>query len=242
MYSVVLMMALSSGANQPAWTEAAGEHVARYGDHGQKEYRCGGRRRGCYGCCGGGCYGSCYGGYGCCGGGWGYACYGGYRYGGWGNGGMSYAGGYYGYSPYSGTTYAGYAQFGTPIYSGGLASDYGYGVPIGQGDRRYYDESIRNRERLAAPLAAADAPATIVVRLPADAKLMIGGAPTSSTQDVRWFTSPPLQAGKDYQYTLKAEVMRDGKRVERTKEVTVRAGQPSQVTFDLPAAGGPSRE
>jgi uncharacterized protein (TIGR03000 family) len=258
MYGVVLMMALSSGAEQPAWNDIAGEHVARYGDHGEKEYRCGGRRRGCYGCCGGGCYGSCYGGYGCCGGGcyggrgygccgggWGYGCYGGcyggYRYGGWGNGGMSYGGGYYGYSPYSGTTYAGYAQFGAPIYSGGLASDYGYGVPIGQGDRRYYDESILNRERMGAPLAAGEAPATIVVRLPADAKLMVGGAPTSSTQGVRWFTSPPLQAGKDYQYTLKAEVMRDGKRVERTKEVTVRAGRSSEVTIDLPAASGPSR-
>ena len=211
MYGVVLMMALSGGADQPAWNEFAGEHVARYGDHGQKQYRCGG------------CYGGCYGGYG---------------YGSWGYGGTSYAGGYYGYSPYSGASYAGYAQFGAPTYSGLLASDYGYGVPTGQGDRRYYDESILDRERLGAPSAAGDAPATIVVRLPADATLMIDGAPTSSTQGVRRFVSPPLQPGKDYQYTLKAEVTRDGKKVEKTREVTVRAGQPSEVTFDLPADGG----
>jgi uncharacterized protein (TIGR03000 family) len=246
MYGVVLMMALSGGADQPARTDMAGEHVARYGDHGQKQYRCGGCYGGCYGCYGG--YG-----YGYCGGGWGYGCYGGYRggyggcyggygYGRWGYGGMSYAGGYYGYSPYSGTTYAGYAQFGAPIYSGGLASDYGYGVPISQGDRRYYDESNMNRKRLGAPSAAGDAPATIVVRLPADARLMIDGAPTSSTQDVRRFVSPPLQPGKEYQYTLKAEVTRDGKKVEHSRDVTVRAGQPSEVTFDLPAAGGPSKE
>ena len=215
MYGVVLMMALSGGADQPAWNEFAGEHVARYGDHGQKQYRCGG------------CYGGCYGGYG---------------YGSWGYGGTSYAGGYYGYSPYSGASYAGYAQFGAPTYSGLLASDYGYGVPTGQGDRRYYDESILDRERLGAPSAAGDAPATIVVRLPADATLMIDGAPTSSTQGVRRFVSPPLQPGKDYQYTLKAQVTRDGQKVERTRDVTVRAGQPSEVTFDLPAAGGPSRE
>ena len=211
MYGVVLMMALSGGADQPAWNEFAGEHVARYGDHGQKQYRCGG------------CYGGCYGGYG---------------YGSWGYGGTSYAGGYYGYSPYSGASYAGYAQFGAPTYSGLLASDYGYGVPTGQGDRRYYDESILDRERLGAPSAAGEAPATIVVRLPADATLMIDGAPTSSTQGVRRFVSPPLQPGKDYQYTLKAEVTRDGKKVEKTREVTVRAGQPSEVTFDLPSDGG----
>jgi len=244
MYGVVLMMALSGGADQPAWNEATGEHVARYGDHGQKEYRCGGRRRcsgggGCYGGgCSGGGYGCSGGGYGGCWGGGGYGCAGGgYMY-----GGMSYAGGYYGYSPYSGTTYAGYAQYGAPVYSGGLTSDYGYGVPTGQGDIRYYDDSNMNRERLGAPQASGDAPATIVVRLPADAKLMIDGNPTTSTQGVRTFVSPPLQPGRDYQYTLRAEVMRDGKKVERTRDVTVRAGQPSEVTIDLPADGGPPRE
>jgi uncharacterized protein (TIGR03000 family) len=241
MYGVVLMMALSGGADQPAWTEVAGEHVAKYGDHGQKEYRCGGRRRchgggGCYGG-GGGCYGGgygCYGGgYGCYGGGGYGCCGGGYGYGGGGYGSMPYAGGYYGYSPYSGATYA---EYGAPGYSGS-GMPYGYGVPADQS--RYYDQS--NAERLGAPRAG-EAPATLIVRLPADAKLTIEGAATTSTNDVRWFISPPLQAGKDYQYTLKAEVMRDGKKVERTREVTVRAGQPAEVTFDLPAGGGPPRE
>jgi uncharacterized protein (TIGR03000 family) len=236
MYGVVLMMALSGGADQPAWTEAAGEHVAKYGDHGQKEYRGCHGRRGRRGCCGGGgCYGG--GGYGCCGGGWGYGgygyggCSGGYGYGGWGYGSMPYAGGYYGYSPYSGATYSGYSQFGTP-------TDYGYGVPANQAGG-YYNQS--NAERLGAPQTG-EAPATLVVRLPADAKLTIEGAPTTSTNDVRWFISPPLQAGKDYQYTLKAEVTRDGKKVERTREVTVRAGQQNEVTIDLPAGSGPPRE
>ena len=31
MYGVVLMMALSGGAGQPAWDDLAGEHVAKYG-------------------------------------------------------------------------------------------------------------------------------------------------------------------------------------------------------------------
>jgi hypothetical protein len=64
------MIALSAGAEMPAWSDVAGEHVAKYGDHGQKAYR-GGRRCGgsCYGgYCGGygGCYGGCYSGWGGC--------------------------------------------------------------------------------------------------------------------------------------------------------------------------------
>ena len=244
MYGVVLMMALSGGgADLPAMNDAAGEHVARYGDHGQKQYRCGGRLRGCCGGCYGGgyggCYGGCYGGggYGCYGGGYG-CCGGGYRYGGYGYGTMPYAGSYYGYAPESGATYYSYSPYGgAPVYSGGMPADYGYGVRADQG---YYGG--QTPERLGAPLAGGEAPATIMVRLPGDARLTIDGASTSSTQEMRTFISPPLQPGKEYQYTLRAEVTRDGKKVERTREVTVRAGQQSQVTFDLPAQGGPSRD
>jgi uncharacterized protein (TIGR03000 family) len=251
MYGVVLLMALSGGGDQPVWLDSAGEHIARYGDHGQKEYRCGGRRgrRGCHGgggcsgggCCGygGGCYGGgggCYGGggWGCTGGGRGYGgCSGGYGY-----GSMPYAGGYYGASPYAGMGYYGSATFGTPIYAGGMPLDYRYGTPIDQG----YYAAGGGAERLGAPSASGDAPATLVVHLPADAKLMIEGSPTISTQNVRTFISPSLQPGKDYQYTLRAEVMRDGKKVERTKDVNVRAGQQSEVTIDLPPESGPPKE
>jgi uncharacterized protein (TIGR03000 family) len=235
MYGVVLMMALSGGgADLPAMNDAAGEHVARYGDHGQKQYRCGGRRRGCCGGCYGGGYGCYGGGYGCCGGGYGYGCSGG----GYGYGTMPYAGSYYGYAPESGATYYGYSPYGgAPVYSGGMPADYGYGVRADQG---YYGG--QTPERLGAPLAGGQAPATILVNLPGDARLTIDGASTSSTQEMRTFISPPLQPGREYQYTLRAEVTRDGKKVERTREVTVRAGQQSQVTFDLPAQGGPPRD
>jgi uncharacterized protein (TIGR03000 family) len=81
--------------------------------------------------------------------------------------------------------------------------------------------------------SGSDAPATIVVRLPADATLTIDGSATRSTASLRTFVSPPLQAGKEYQYTLRAEVMREGKKVERTRDVNVRAGQTSEVNFDF---------
>jgi uncharacterized protein (TIGR03000 family) len=222
MYSVVLMLALSGGADAAAMSDAPAEPTATYGDHGHKQYRLlGGRRGGCGGgCYGGGCCGGCYGG--CYG-----ACYGG-CYGGAYSGGRAYGrmgGGYYGAMRYDGGY--GPSWYGTPAYYGGPMSygsttypgGYAYGRPFDGGG--YYEAS------------GIDAPATIVVRLPADAKLTIDGSATQSTDSLRTFVSPPLQAGKEYQYTLRAEVTRDGKKVERTREVTVRPGRTSEVNFDF---------
>src|SRR2546426_118647 len=56
-------------------------------------------------------------------------------------------------------------------------------------------------------------PATIIVSLPANARLLIDGNSTSSTSARRIFTSPTLQPGADYVYTLRAEIIRDGQTV-----------------------------
>jgi uncharacterized protein (TIGR03000 family) len=80
------------------------------------------------------------------------------------------------------------------------------------------------------------APATIVVSLPADAKLLVDGAPTTSTSALRTFESPALQVGMDHHYTLKAEFARDGKTVSASKRIAVRAGEETRVSFDLPEA------
>ncbi len=76
--------------------------------------------------------------------------------------------------------------------------------------------------------------AVIVVSLPADAKLTIDDQPTTSTSDHRVFVSPSLTAGKDFTYTLKAEIAVNGKPTVVSKVVTVRAGEESQVTLDAP--------
>jgi uncharacterized protein (TIGR03000 family) len=249
MYSVVMMMALSGGAGAPALNDVQAEPMAKYGDHGHKEYRLFGRRRGggCHG--GGGCYGGGYGG--CCGSGYGGGCYGGgyggcsggyggYSggcsggYGGCSGGGYygSLSGGYYGAMPIQGGYYSampyegGYSYSspsGYPIYSSGTVPSQGtyqYGWPFDAAEGNYYDSN-------------SSASATIVVNLPADAKLTVDGNATQSTDSVRTFTSPPLQPGKEYQYTLRAEVTRDGKKIDRTREVNVRAGQTSRVNIDF---------
>ncbi len=77
--------------------------------------------------------------------------------------------------------------------------------------------------------------ATLVVTLPEDAQLTIDGEETTSTSSQRVFVSPTLEAGKQYEYTLKARVLRDGKVQTATRKVTVRPGEVSTVELKLPA-------
>jgi uncharacterized protein (TIGR03000 family) len=92
----------------------------------------------------------------------------------------------------------------------------------------------------AAPVSLAlnyssEAPATLLVSLPNDATLTIDNTPTpASTEAVRAFRSPALEAGKEYEYTLTAKGVRDGKAVEVTRTVTVRAGEETRVQMDFP--------
>ena len=81
-----------------------------------------------------------------------------------------------------------------------------------------------------------DAPATLVVNLPADAKLTVDGVKTEGSTARRTFSSPPLVQGKEYTYYLSVEVLRDGKSVTLTKEAVVRAGEETLITIQDPAA------
>jgi uncharacterized protein (TIGR03000 family) len=86
-----------------------------------------------------------------------------------------------------------------------------------------------------ASVALGDAPARLFVSLPADATLTIDNTPTVSTSAQRVFESPTLPQGKTFQYTLKATILRDGKPTTVTKVVDVRAGEDTQVKFEIPA-------
>jgi uncharacterized protein (TIGR03000 family) len=79
--------------------------------------------------------------------------------------------------------------------------------------------------------------ATLIVSLPEDATLTIDGESTTSTSAQRVFVTPALEQGKEYEYTLKAQVLRDGKPQIATAKVTVRPGETSQVELSVPAAG-----
>ncbi|HYT90370.1 MAG TPA: TIGR03000 domain-containing protein, partial [Gemmataceae bacterium] len=77
-----------------------------------------------------------------------------------------------------------------------------------------------------------EAPATILVTLPAEAKLLVDGTATTSTSSQRRLVSPALQPGRDYHYTLTAEISREGQApIRLTQRVTVRAGEETRVPF-----------
>jgi uncharacterized protein (TIGR03000 family) len=228
MYSMVLMAALTTGTDMP--------------DLGRRGGRGGGCCGGCYGGCYGGGYGGCYGGgYGGCYGGMG-GCYGG----GYGRGGYAWGGGYGGGYAWGGsypmTSYAyspmtfGYNN-GAPLYSGNTALGYNYGTPMYGGNTPnvspgtmqsfYYNPGMNLNQ------GNQGNQATIIVQLPADATLTVDGERTQSTSGTRVFVSPPLEPGKKYQYNLRAEVNRDGRRETTSRTVDVRAGQTSEVNIDF---------
>jgi uncharacterized protein (TIGR03000 family) len=75
----------------------------------------------------------------------------------------------------------------------------------------------------------------LIVRVPENAKVFIEDKPTQSTGDTRTYVSPPLPPSGEFHYTVRAEIVREGQTIAAGKAVTVRAGRPTQVTFDMPA-------
>ena len=89
---------------------------------------------------------------------------------------------------------------------------------------------------------AANAPtarASVIVRLPADARLSADGRALNLTGAERKFVSPDLPQGQEFVYKFTAEYERDGELVSVSKKVAVRAGATVSVAFaDLTAAKG----
>ena len=85
------------------------------------------------------------------------------------------------------------------------------------------------------------APATIVVTLPAEAKLTVDGNATRATSNRRTFVTPALEVGGDYSYTLRAEMVQDGQVAVQTQNVTVRGGETTEVSFTFASQGVASR-
>lgn len=226
MYSMIVMMALSTsgvayechgtagcaGAACHGWSCHGGSRCfglfRRHGCHGCNGWSCHGRR--CHGCNGSACHGhvaACNGCHGCNGS----RCFGLFR-----------RHGCHGWNNCCGTvvvscTGCAGAPSVKPPAEGEKAPD------AKPSDKKAPEESALNQ-------------ATLIVSLPADAKLFIQGQATTTTGATRTFVSPTLEAGKDYVYTLKAEVVRDGKPLSVTREVTVRAGQTVETSLEFPVA------
>jgi uncharacterized protein (TIGR03000 family) len=83
----------------------------------------------------------------------------------------------------------------------------------------------------------ADTRTTLIIRLPADAKLFLAGKETKATGDVREFTTSKLAAGAEWQtYTIRAVVTRNGHEEVREQNVSLKAGELREmsINFDAP--------
>ncbi|MCC6419593.1 MAG: TIGR03000 domain-containing protein, partial [Gemmataceae bacterium] len=217
MYSVVMMMALTGGAEAP--------------DFG---------RRGCSGCngCYSSCHSSCYSSHGCSG------CYSSCH---GGRGGLfrrkhgcnSCSGCHVSYScsGFSCSGCSGFSCSGFGCSGGWGCSGFGCAGGIGcaggvvvtpvapaTGGKEGGKEGGKDPGK-----AQLQAPATIVVSVPADATVTIDGNNTNSTSAVRRFVSPTLPTGREFHYTLTAEVIRNGNPVRETQRIAVRAGEETPV-------------
>jgi len=74
--------------------------------------------------------------------------------------------------------------------------------------------------------------ATLVVALPANARLSIGGVVTTSTSTERTFVSPSLIPGQTYTYSLEASFEKNGETKTVSRTATVQAGKTTRVDFN----------
>lgn len=149
-----------------------------------------------------------YGGYG----GWA-GQYPGYSYG---RGGYSYPG--YGYPSYS-YSYPG-TYYSTPsYYNSGTTITV---APATGGYQSFYPSDPSTRDSRTA---------YVRVQVPADAEVWFEGQKTQQRGSDRLFVSPPLKADTNYTYDIRARWMDNGREVEQTRTVHVRAGTEKEVNF-----------
>jgi uncharacterized protein (TIGR03000 family) len=90
-------------------------------------------------------------------------------------------------------------------------------------------------ELVPVPGAGVEAPATVLVTVPANAELWFDGEKTAQTGAQRTFHSPPLPPGNTYVYTVRVRWTEGGKPFEQIQAVALQPGGTARLSF--PRAG-----
>jgi len=143
-------------------------------------------------------------------------------------GGNNHGGGDYHHGDDHHGGYGSFGFYGVPLYGGVYFGSAPYGY-----DYRYRYGPRWNFDYYSAPLDV-PMPATIVVRVPADAKVWFDDTLTQSTGESRSFGTPPLNAGSVFHYTIRAQWNDKGQMVDRSQQVDVMGGRTSLVDFTQP--------
>jgi uncharacterized protein (TIGR03000 family) len=92
--------------------------------------------------------------------------------------------------------------------------------------------SPEDKEENEEPVAVQPNVATLVIRVPADARVYLDGRRTrTANQAVRTFVTPKLADGSRYVYEVRAEIIRDGRVHSETRRVAFYAGSKVNVSF-----------
>jgi len=79
-----------------------------------------------------------------------------------------------------------------------------------------------------------NAPTTLTVHVPENAKLYLGGRETKSTGSVREFRTTRLPAGSNWaDYTIRAVVDQDGKQLVSEQTISIKAGASRDITINF---------
>jgi uncharacterized protein (TIGR03000 family) len=84
------------------------------------------------------------------------------------------------------------------------------------------------------PPAPNDGSASVGVHVPADADVWFDGDATQQKGEFREYATPTLPLNREYQYEIRARWTDNGKPVEQTRTITVRANQRTEVDFTRP--------
>ena len=87
-----------------------------------------------------------------------------------------------------------------------------------------------------AQIAAQPVRTSLIVRVPADAKVFLAGQETKATGEVREFATTRLASGAGWtDYAVRVELTRDGQTLSQEKTVKLAAGETQEVAFDFDA-------
>ncbi|QJW99429.1 TIGR03000 domain-containing protein [Frigoriglobus tundricola] len=179
--------------------------------------------------------------------------------------GYGYGSGYGGYNylgyPYYGSGY-GYPYYGSPASIYGAPSPaavdpyYGHVFPYGVVGSSTTSAPSSSLSVLPGagpapapggvqgpPVASADTEVTLIVRVPANAKVWVNGVKTTQNGTRREFTSSGLTPGRSYTFLVRAQWGEsDGNAVDNDRRITVQAGERRAIDFGaaVPAVAVPA--
>jgi uncharacterized protein (TIGR03000 family) len=131
----------------------------------------------------------------------------------------------FGWGGYGASGWSTYPRY----YRRGWSADYYYPYA----GTSYYPYAGYTYSAYYPPDPAADVnTATIRMSVPTGARVWFDGAATSQTGADRQFVSPSLTPGREYVYHVRVQWDESGKAVERTRDLTVHAGDRINLNID----------